>query len=264
MGNNPSTASRTPNSSSGSTSASPSPSSHESTTHRAASTRRGDPRSLLQTQRTAAAAEASLAQARGTTATVSLRPRNSQPVSVTHPSQHSPSPTAKGISSQNSDVQIGAQSSKEEPKTEVRDIPSKPVNVPQPSNIESSSSKSYSNSIEPSGPPAIQDMSYHLTRPPRLPLPIEEEVHTPGSPIIAPTDIEGPVLDVEALDSDTLPRRSSAVSNTTVDEEDAEELRVDKTKATVPTTFEWQQGGDKVYVTGTIFQWNKKHRLHPV
>lgn len=109
-------------------------------------------------------------------------------------------------------------------------------------------------------------MSYHLTRPPRLPLPIEEEVHTPGSPIIAPTDNDVPVLDdVEALDGDTtLPRRASALSNTTVDEEDAEELRVDKSGTTVPTTLEWQQGGDKVYVTGTIFQWNKKHRLHRV
>ena len=107
-------------------------------------------------------------------------------------------------------------------------------------------------------------MSYHLTRPPRLPLPIEEEVHTPGSPIIAPADLDAPVLDVEALDNDSLPRRTSALSNTTIDEEDAEELRVDKTKATVPTTFEWRYGGDKVYVTGTIFQWNKKHRLHPV
>ena len=107
-------------------------------------------------------------------------------------------------------------------------------------------------------------MSYHLTRPPRLPLPIEEEVHTPGSPIIAPADVDGAVLDIDPLENDTLPRRSSALSNTTIDEEDAEELRVDKTKATVPTTFEWLQGGDKVYVTGTIFQWNKKHRLHRV
>jgi len=107
-------------------------------------------------------------------------------------------------------------------------------------------------------------MSYHLTRPPRLPLPIEEEVHTPGSPIIVPAELDTPVTELEALDNETLPRRSSALSNTTIDEEDAEELRVDKTKATVPTTFEWSEGGDKIYVTGTIFQWNKKHRLHHV
>lgn len=161
---------------------------------------------------------------------------------------------------------MGAQASKDEPKVEVRDQPSKPVDVPAPTavNIDTSSTRSYSQSIEPSGPPLTQDMSYHLTRPPRLPLPIEEEVHTPGSPIIAPADIDAPALDIESLDQEVLPRRSSALSNTTIDEEDAEELRVDKTGATVPTTFEWQQGGEKVYVTGTIFQWNKKHRLHPV
>ncbi len=160
---------------------------------------------------------------------------------------------------------MGTQQTKAESKQVQREQPSKPVDVPtSANNIESGSLRSYSNSIEPSGPPATQDMSYHLTRPPRLPLPIEEEVHTPGSPIIAPADLDTPVLDVEALDNEPLPRRTSALSNTTIDEEDAEELRVDKTKATVPTVFEWRYGGDKVYVTGTIFQWNKKHRLHPV
>ena len=161
---------------------------------------------------------------------------------------------------------MGAQQSKEEPKVEAQDIPTKKAAVPIPTPSETTSSRSYSQSIEPSGPPTIQDMSYHLTRPPRLPLPIEEEVHTPGSPMLAPTDNDIPALDdVEQLDGDTLlPRRASALSNTTVDEEDAEELRVDKSGTTVPTALEWQQGGDKVYVTGTIFQWNKKHRLHRV
>lgn len=113
-------------------------------------------------------------------------------------------------------------------------------------------------------------MSYHLTRPPRLPLPIEEEVHTPGSPIIAPADLEtdAPILDISALDDENeiLARKTSGFSNNTGDddEEDAEELTVDKTKASVPIPFEWKEGGDRVYVTGTIFEWNKKHRLHPV
>lgn len=114
---------------------------------------------------------------------------------------------------------------------------------------------------------SVQDMSY-MARPPRLPLPIEEEVHTPGSPIIAPADLGEPVDSVDGLDSgnasDNLPRRSSALSTTTIDEEDAEELRVDKTRPTVPTRLEWLRGGEKVYVTGTIFQWNRKQRLHPV
>lgn len=203
-----------------------------------------------------------MAQARGTTAT--HRTRNSQSIPATHINHTSPSHSLNSPSHQNSDSPMGAQQSREE-KVDVRDQPSKPVDVPIPtSNIDTSSLRSYSQSIEPSGPPATQDMSYHLTRPPRLPLPIEEEVHTPGSPIIAPADIDAPVLDVESLDGEALPRRTSALSNTTIDEEDAEELRVDKTGATVPTTFEWSGPGEKVYVTGTIFQWNKKHRLHPV
>ncbi|EFX01323.1 snf1 kinase complex beta-subunit [Grosmannia clavigera kw1407] len=110
---------------------------------------------------------------------------------------------------------------------------------------------------------SMQDMSY-LTRPPRLPLPIEEEVHTPGSPIIAPRKADSLLEEIEALDNDGLTHRSSTVSSTTVDEEDMEELRVDKTRPTVPTRLEWLRGGEKIYVTGTIFQWNKKQRLHPV
>jgi hypothetical protein len=166
---------------------------------------------------------------------------------------------------------MGSQQSKQDTDKdkETTENRSKPVDVPIPvsSNNDTASLRSHSQSIEPSGPPATQDMSYHLTRPPRLPLPIEEEVHTPGSPIIAPADVDTdapPPLDIDPLENDTLPRRSSALSNTTIDDEDAEELRVDKSGATVPTTFEWKRGGDKVYVTGTIFQWNKKHRLHPV
>lgn len=113
---------------------------------------------------------------------------------------------------------------------------------------------------------SLQDLSY-LTRPPRLPLPIEEEVHTPGSPIIAPTDAGEPLDDVvEGLDNAglTRPAMSDASVQEEDEEEDAEELLVDKTRPTVPTTLEWRHGGDKVYVTGTIFQWNRKTRLHPV
>lgn len=126
---------------------------------------------------------------------------------------------------------------------------------------------------------SLQDLSY-LTRPPRLPLPIEEEVHTPGSPIISPTDLGDPIdvvqglaheivarggLDVEVEDPERLDRPPSSLSESSVDEdEEADELLVDKSLPKVPTRLEWLRGGDKVYVTGTIFSWNRKTRLRPV
>ncbi|KAF7542353.1 hypothetical protein G7046_g10176 [Stylonectria norvegica] len=104
----------------------------------------------------------------------------------------------------------------------------------------------------------------YLSRPPRLPLPIEEEVHTPGSPILAPEQDQG-LPEIESVEfSDSITRKSSALSATTLDEEDNDELRVDKNRPTVPIRLEWRRGGEKVYVTGTIFQWNRKQRLHPV
>jgi hypothetical protein len=117
-----------------------------------------------------------------------------------------------------------------------------------------------------STPHSAQEISDPFTRPPRLPLPIEKDVGTPGSPIIAlpGLDIDTPVLDVDQLDNNTSPRRWSTLSNTTIDEEDVEELRINKTEATVPATFEWHQKGEEVYMTGTILQWNRKKRLHPV
>lgn len=134
--------------------------------------------------------------------------------------------------------------------------------------MEPSSARSYHNSVEPPllSQNSITDMSY-AGRPPRLPLPIEEELHTPGSPIIAPDDAEGSG-DVEPIDSD-MSRKTSALSGTTsADDEDdddaAEGLVTDKTRPTVPTRLQWLRGGDKIYVTGTIFHWNRKHRLNPV
>lgn len=265
MGNQHSAAAKQPSSASPSPSHTPSPSTQEPT--RAISTRKDHPRNLIQSHRTGAAAEPSMAQARGTTA--AHRARNSQSLPASYLNNSSPSqsqgPNSPASHSAGSPASGSYPSRTEEKHTSV-DQPSKPVDVPVPAsnNNDLTSLRSHSYSIEPSGPSVIPDMSYHITRPPRLPLPIEEEVHTPGSPIVAATDIEDPVLDIDALDGDGLPRRTSALSNTTIDEEDADELNVDKSGLTVPTAFEWRRGGSKVYVTGTIFQWNKKHRLHPV
>ena len=120
-------------------------------------------------------------------------------------------------------------------------------------------------SIKPSGPP--RDSNYvppsQLNIPPRLPLPIEEEIHTPGSPIITSADLSS-ALDGDELDG-TLPRRTSVLSSTTLDDDElGDELQaypLDETRTTVPTLIEWKQGGDKVYVTGTFAAWQRKFRL---
>jgi len=100
-------------------------------------------------------------------------------------------------------------------------------------------------------------------RPPRLPLPIEEELHTPGSPILAPQDLKSPV---DSNDADEgVPRRTSMLSSTTMDDDDADEdvFAPDESVApVVPTNIRWGRDADKVYVTGTFVNWDRKFRLH--
>lgn len=190
----------------------------------------------------------SLAQAQGANHGWSPHPRPAAPSQSSLPS--SP-PNSTAVSSKVAETR----------KTEIRPEPSKPVDVPTAQTEVSAARPHYSEYIDAQS--SIPDMSY-LTRPPRLPLPIEEEIHTPGSPIIAPADIGEPLEDVE--DSEGLPQGLSTLSAVDLsDEEDAgEPLHVDDDLPTVPTRIEWQRGGKKVFVTGTIFLWNKKTKLHPL
>lgn len=118
--------------------------------------------------------------------------------------------------------------------------------------------------FEPSGPPRDPNYIQHsnLNFPPRLPLPIVEELHTPGSPIITSAGIESVLHD----DDEILPRQNSGVSTTTLDDDElGDELRtypLEDSRRTVPTLITWKQGGDKVYVTGTFTSWNKKFRMN--
>ena len=142
---------------------------------------------------------------------------------------------------------------------------------------------------------SIPNMSY-LTRPPRLPIPIEEDLKTPGSPIAGPMrslaipdeDLESGIgggVDGGDVLTDFGPASglssSSAMANydddyVAHDEHDEHmALMVDDAtepkpsdwaavigdKKTVPTRIEWLGGGDKVWVTGSIFRWKKKKRL---
>jgi hypothetical protein len=100
-----------------------------------------------------------------------------------------------------------------------------------------------------------------------LPLPIEEEVHTPGSPIIDPHDITLP-LEPSDVEGGALPRKSSVLSSTTLDDDDVGENDAFDTsqpsslQMRVPTRMEWNGSGDKVFVTGTFCNWERKLKLH--
>ncbi|WPH00797.1 snf1 protein kinase subunit beta-3 [Acrodontium crateriforme] len=103
------------------------------------------------------------------------------------------------------------------------------------------------------------------SRPPRLPLPIEEEPHAPGSPIITSLDL-GSSLDANDVEG-AIPRRTSVLSSTTADEEEDTghvEFATDANSMapTVSTTIEWKGAGDKIYVTGTFVNWERKFKLH--
>ncbi|KAI4681358.1 uncharacterized protein J4E84_007594 [Alternaria hordeiaustralica] len=142
--------------------------------------------------------------------------------------------------------------------------PTAPVDVP--STLASSSSPPLSSAIPSSLDPASASdylpPASQFSRPPRLPLPIEEEVHTPGSPIISPQEIWTPVHESDA--DGMLPRRSSMLSTTTADDEDlGEEFKgPGQGRPTVPTLIEWEGSGERVYVTGTFAGWNRKYKLH--
>jgi hypothetical protein len=111
-------------------------------------------------------------------------------------------------------------------------------------------------------PPA----SYSFSRPPRLPLPIEEEIYTPGSPVMTPQDIRSPVEPIEGDgELDKTGRQTSMLSSTTADEDEIPDDVVFPDSAgqpLVPTLIEWRQAGERVYVTGTFVDWDKKVRLH--
>ncbi|KAL1878080.1 hypothetical protein VTK73DRAFT_8131 [Phialemonium thermophilum] len=209
-------------------------------------------------QRVAAPPEPSLAQAQGTTTnTRSAKPLQPRPISSLNNSSASSTPASSVASARPIEARQWQDSVQE---------PTKPVAVPVTHNSPPSPLSPHSadpfDAAAMAYNAAVQDI--YQTRPPRLPLPIEEEIHTPGSPILAPADAGQPLEEFDGLDDDGLGRRSSGLSTTTIEDEDSEELRVDKTRPTVPTRLEWRRGGEKVYVTGTIFQWNRKTRLHPV
>ncbi|KAL6713077.1 galactose metabolism-related protein [Lecanora helva] len=140
---------------------------------------------------------------------------------------------------------------------------STPVKVPRGSDPQRQ--RGPDSQFEPSGPPRDPNYIPHsnLNFPPRLPLPIEEEFHAPGSPVIAPQGFS-PSLNEDDIDGH-IPRQTSAISNTTIEDDAAgDELQpypFEPPGGTVPTLLRWKQGGDKVYVTGTFAGWSRKFRM---
>ena len=104
-------------------------------------------------------------------------------------------------------------------------------------------------------------------RPPRLPLPIDGQgEHAPGSPFLPAQDLDSPISPTE-IDG-IIPRRTSVLSSTTVDDDDMvdndafiDEGQGPSKAPTVPTYLEWRGGGEKLYVTGTWCNWEKKFKL---
>lgn len=196
----------------------------------------------------------------------------SQPSShIQRPSQSvSSSPSQQGHSHQSHSPQsnMGNELSRQEWKDKAYKAKaeekkqSTPVRVPRP---DQKRQKGPDTQFEPSGPP--RDPNWippsNLNFPPRLPLPIEEELHTPGSPIITSTGESSALQDDDV--EGVLPRQTSIVSNTTLDDdEDGNELEpypAESSRRFVPTTVRWKQGGDKVYVTGTFTAWARKFRM---
>lgn len=216
--------------------------------------------------RAAAATESSSLQAQGSIAASVPKPKSLPPTGVSSLSGSPHSSTVSSVANAAAAVAaavVAGSPKPSEPRPILRDEPSKPVAVP----IEGSLARP---PHIPAVPPYIDAQLFsnssltdmYMMRPPRLPLPIEEEVHTPGSPILGPDET---LADLELGESsEALTRKSSALSSGTAEDDEGEELRVDKTRPVVATRIEWKGGGEKIWVTGTIFHWNRKLRLRPV
>lgn len=133
------------------------------------------------------------------------------------------------------------------------------------------SSKQDPNAFQPSGPPtnSYYTPAAQLRGPPRLPLPIAENDHVPGSPLTGPLNDADDDISMFEDDESALPQREiSMLSSTTVEEDevadDAQPVAVDMAVPTkvVPTVITWKGTGEKVYVTGTFANWEKKFKLH--
>lgn len=119
--------------------------------------------------------------------------------------------------------------------------------------------------VAPSGAPPLNSYysaSTHLQRPPRMPLPIGDATTTPGSPISGPEDSHIQSMPADQLLDGHMQAGSHVSTNTLDGDEMVDELQPFGVGKAVPTIIEWSGPGDKVYVTGTFVNWEKKFKLH--
>lgn len=150
-------------------------------------------------------------------------------------------------------------------------LPPQPIDVP-PTHARAPSTATTTS--EPFSPGAVDSSAMAMadyqpaspsqfSRPPRLPLPIEQEVHAPGSPILSPAEKSEMI---QPMDDIQLSRRASVLSGTTAEDDDMGDdigsLEPWAGASTVPALLEWREDGERVYVTGTFTGWDKKFRLH--
>ncbi|ODM20392.1 hypothetical protein SI65_03445 [Aspergillus cristatus] len=135
--------------------------------------------------------------------------------------------------------------------------PSNPVQVPNP--------RMRRDPLPPGmAPQSYYNASAHLQRPPRMPLPIGDATATPGSPLLGPEDshIGGDLAHDRFVDEQTGHEQSSVPVDEDEGAEDLAPYTPSGVGKAVPTSIEWASHGDKVYVTGTFVNWEKKFRLH--
>lgn len=122
--------------------------------------------------------------------------------------------------------------------------------------------------MDPSAPPmsSYYNASQHLQRPPRLPLPIADATATPGSPLMGPEDSHIQSMPADRLFDEQMNQETSHISTEAMDGEEVQDELQPFTPSgvgkAVPTVIEWSAPGQKVYVTGTFVNWEKKFRLH--
>lgn len=196
--------------------------------------------------------------------------------------QPSPSPDDTGR------TRIPNRSISRRKKEDVEHTRSKPAPAPAPVNVPQSSvpmavpaSKSKQESVEKTWndrpEPSPVEVSRYIPpsemRPQRMPLPIAGDPAIPESPTLGPVDRgthDVPIFDDDvagtglAPEQQQLRRKSSVMSIGTDQEEDMDEELppADPAAGTVQTTIEWLHPGQRVFITGTFANWERKFKMH--